>query len=51
MLDSICPVGRPVVMRTYPSHEIIDLADYIFSNPNVLDLKVQGIWLGSRMYG
>ncbi|KAH8980669.1 Alpha/Beta hydrolase protein [Lactarius akahatsu] len=23
------------------------LADYIFSNPSLLDLKVQGIWLGS----
>jgi len=28
---------------------ISDIADYIYSNPTLLDLSVQGIWLASRM--
>lgn len=25
-----------------------DIADYMFSHPTLLDMKVQGIWLASR---
>jgi hypothetical protein len=27
-----------------------DIADYMFSHPTLLDLKVQGMWLASRMF-
>ncbi|KAH9963660.1 Alpha/Beta hydrolase protein [Russula compacta] len=27
-----------------------DIADYIYSNPNLLDLKVEGLWLGSPAF-
>ena len=27
-----------------------DIADYMFSHPTLLNLKVQGMWLASRMF-
>lgn len=36
---------------TCSSHEITDVADYIFSNPSALNMSIKGIWLGSRVYG
>ena len=27
-----------------------DIADYMFSHPTLLNIKVQGMWLGSRMF-
>jgi hypothetical protein len=37
--------------ETHRSDWLTDIADYIYSNPNILDLKPQGIWLASRMSG
>ena len=27
---------------------MIDIADYIYSRPTLLDLRLQGIWMGDR---
>jgi carboxypeptidase D len=29
---------------------VIDIADYIYSHPTLLDLSLQGIWLGDRKF-
>jgi len=50
MLEPICHVGFPfrqAIFANMSGH--LDIADYIYSNPTLLDLKVQGLWLASRM--
>lgn len=42
----VSPLGRRYSL-TCP--RIPDITDYIYSNPTLLDLCVQGIWLASRM--
>ncbi len=51
MLGCICPVGV-FVRRAESAHMIglSDIADYMFSHPTLLNLKVQGMWLASRMF-
>ena len=29
---------------------MIDIADYIYSHPTLLDLSLQGIWMGDRKF-
>jgi hypothetical protein len=51
MLGCICPV-RFLVRRAESVHMIglLDIADYMFSHPTLLNLQVQGMWLASRMF-
>lgn len=42
----VTPLGRRYSLMC-PG--ISDIADYLYSNPTLLDLKVQGLWLASRM--
>jgi hypothetical protein len=44
----MCHVGCFKVMQDSLSDRLIDIADYINSNPHLLDLKVRGIGLFSR---
>lgn len=30
-------------------HELLDIADYLYSNPTAVDLNLQGTWLSDRM--
>ena len=42
----VSPLGRRYSLMC-PG--ISDIADYLYSNPTLLDLKVEGLWLASRM--
>lgn len=51
MPGSIYPVGF-FVQRVESVHMncLSVIADYMFSHPTLLDLKVQGMWLASRKF-
>src|ERR1700730_2839665 len=51
MLGSICHVGLSVRHTGFVCVTgFSDIADYMFLHPTLLDLKIQGLWLGSRMF-
>ncbi|KAG8806089.1 hypothetical protein FRC17_005184 [Serendipita sp. 399] len=49
MQECMSPVG-PAGSTADPSLTIVDLADYIYSHPRALDLKLKGIWIADRAY-